>query len=185
MIRFNPIPPGALVPRVGLIGLALLISACGDPGTGPAGVKWDRVTCERCRMVLSDRHYSAQVRVREPDGRSNRYFFDDLGCALIWLDDKPAGADPASEIWVNDWRTGDWLDARLAAYVPNQSTPMEYGLGAQADPSPGTLTFEQARGHIFEVERRYNVHGVHGIHGSHGIYRGHPEPIAESARAVE
>lgn len=139
------------------LGLALTLAGCGDPGTGPADVKWDRMACERCRMVLSDRHHSAQVRVRAPDGRSNVYLFDDIGCAVLWLEGKPARTDPATEIWVNDWRTGGWIDARTASYVPNQVTPMEYGLGAQPDPAPGTLTFEQARDHIFMVERRYNA----------------------------
>jgi hypothetical protein len=141
------------------LGLTLLIVGCGDPGTGPVDVKWDRTACERCRMVLSDRHHAAQVRVRDADGRSNVYLFDDLGCALLWLEDKPAKADPTTEIWVNDWRTGDWIDARTASYVPGQVTPMEYGLGAQPDPAPGALAFEQAREHVFEVERHYNIHG--------------------------
>ena len=166
----------ARVRRALWLSLTLLIASCADPGTGPAKVKWDRSTCERCRMVLSDRHYSAQVRVHEADGHSKVYLFDDLGCALIWLGDKPARDDPATEIWVNDWHTGDWLDAHTAAFVPGEVTPMEYGLAAQADPAPGTLTFEQARDVVFDVERRYNVHGVHGIHVGHSIYQGHPEP---------
>lgn len=147
--------------RIASWALALLIASCGDPGTGPVDVKWDRVTCERCRMVLSDRRHATEIRVRESAGRSRVHAFDDLGCALAWLEDKPAKDDPATEIWVNDWRTGDWIDARSASYVPNQVTPMEYGLGAQPDPAPNTLTFEQARAHVFEVERRYNVHGAH------------------------
>jgi nitrous oxide reductase accessory protein NosL len=147
--------------RLLVAGLTLLIAACGDPDTGPVDVKWDRIACERCRMVLSDRHHAAQVRVRQPNGRNRAYLFDDLGCAVIWLEDKPAKDDPATEIWVNDWRTGNWIDARTAFYVPGQVTPMEYGLGAQPEPTPGGLTFAQAREHIFEVERKYNVHGGH------------------------
>jgi hypothetical protein len=112
-------------------------------------------------MVLSDRHHSAQVRIGQPNGRSRVYAFDDLGCALIWLDSQPGGADPAAEIWVNDWRTGAWIDARSASYVPNQVTPMEYGLGAQPDAAPGTLTFAQARARIDEIERRFNTHEGH------------------------
>lgn len=139
--------------------LALLISACGDSGTGPVDVKWDRTTCERCRMVLSDRHHSAQVRLPDPSGGSKVHAFDDLGCAVTWLDDQPARDDPATEIWVNDWRTGDWIDARIAYYVRDQETSMQYGLGAQAEPGPGTLTFEQAGDHIHEVGRKFHVHG--------------------------
>ncbi len=45
------------------VGLVLLLAACsGDPGTGPKDVRWDRDACERCRMVLSDRNFSAQIR---------------------------------------------------------------------------------------------------------------------------
>ena len=144
---------------IGTCILALLIAACGDPGTGPVDVKWDRVTCERCRMVLSDRHHAAQIRVREPDGRSRVHPFDDLGCALIWLEDQVSAGDPNTEIWVNDWRTGDWIDARTAFYILGQVTPMEYGLGAQPDPAPGTLTFEQARARILEREHAHDLPG--------------------------
>lgn len=161
MILSTPEPQRPRLRDLLCLGLALLVAGCGDPGTGPVDVKWDRIACERCRMVLSDRHHSAQVRVREPNGRSKALLFDDLGCAILWLEDKPAKTEPSTEIWVNDWRTGDWIDARTAFYVPGQVTPMEYGLGAQPDPAPGTLTFEQAREHIFEVERRYGVHGGH------------------------
>jgi copper chaperone NosL len=144
-----------------LPAIALLLAACGDPGTRPAEVRWDRATCERCRMVLSDRYHAAQVRERTPDGHSTVYRFDDLGCAVIWLADRPHRDDPTTEIWVNDRRTGAWIDARTAAYVPNEVTPMGYGLGAQPQAGPETLSFAQARDHVAEVERRLNVHGGH------------------------
>lgn len=147
--------------RILLLSMLLFLGACGDPGTGPVDVKWDRTTCERCRMILSDRRHAAQVRVPTPDGGSKVYAFDDLGCAVIWLERQPARADSATEIWVTDWRSGDWIDARTAHYVPDQSTPMAYGLGAQIEPGAGTLDYAQAREHIFEVERKFNVHGGH------------------------
>lgn len=159
MMPFNPTYRGAHLARLLALGLSLLVVGCGNPGTGPADIKWDRMACERCRMVLSDRLHSAQVRVREPDGRSKVLLFDDLGCAVLWLEDKAAKDDPATEIWVNDWRTGDWIDARTASYLTGRVTPMEYGLGAQSDPAPGALNLEQAREHIFAVERRYNAEG--------------------------
>lgn len=140
--------------------LALLsLGGCGDPGTGPVDVKWDRVTCERCRMVLSDRQHAAQVRVREADGRSRVHLFDDIGCAVIWLEDKAWRDDPTTEIWVTDWRNGEWIDARTATWITGRVTPMEYGLGAQSEPVSGGLDYAQARERIFEVERRFNVPG--------------------------
>lgn len=143
------------------LAITLLTACSGDPGSGPLDPKWDRFACERCRMVLSDRKHSAQVRLPKADGRSQVLFFDDIGCAVIWLDDKPSRDDPSTEIWVTDWRTGDWIDARQAHYLTGQLTPMEYGLGAQAEPTHGAMGFAAAREHLFEVEQKYNVHGGH------------------------
>jgi len=112
-------------------------------------------------MVLSDRKHSAQVRVPQAEGRPKVVFFDDIGCAVVWLEDKPFRDDKRIEIWVTDWRTGDWIDAREAVYLAGQVTPMEYGLGAQTEPNAQALDFAAARERIFEVERRYNVHGGH------------------------
>ncbi len=134
-----------------------LLAACGQRDVGPIEPHWDRDVCERCRMVLSDRRHGAEIRHRLAGGRSKVYEFDDIGCALIWLDQQPWKADPEIGIWVNDWRTGEWIDARKAWYVPGQVTPMGYGLGAQKDPAPGALDFAQARKHIYEVERRFNA----------------------------
>lgn len=146
---------------VGLVVvLTLLLCACGGgPGQGPVEAKWDRDACEHCGMVLSDRLHSAQVRVPTPDGRSRVYRFDDIGCALIWLEERAERDDPTSEIWVNDWRTGDWIDARTATYLRGQVTPTECGLGAQPEPAPDGLDFAQAKAHIFDVEAHSNVHG--------------------------
>lgn len=142
-----------LLLAAGLLSLA----GCGDPGTGPGDVKWDRITCERCRMVLSARTYSAQIRTLKADGKSSLHFFDDIGCALIWLEDQPWREDPRTQIWVTDWRNGAWIDARAAHYLPGKETPMQYGLGAQSEPAAGAIDFAAARKHIHEVEARFNA----------------------------
>lgn len=139
--------------------LAPLAGCGGDPGTGPVEVKWDRDACERCRMVLSDRRHSAQVRFTDPGGRSRVMKFDDIGCAVVWLEDKPWKGADTTELWVTDHRDGRWIDARSAFYVQGQLTPMEYGLGAQDAAVDGALTFEQAVAHVWEIEKRFNLHG--------------------------
>jgi len=140
----------------------LLLTGCsGDPGSGPLEAKWDRVACERCRMVLSDRLHAAQVRIPSAGGRSQVFFFDDLGCALVWLQDQPSRDDPATEFWVTDWRDGQWIDARSASYVPGQKTPMGYGLGAQAAAIAGAMDFAQAREAILAREADHHAHAGH------------------------
>jgi hypothetical protein len=149
-----------------LMALCLLLVGCSvDLDTGPREVKWDRDTCERCRMVLSDRNFAAQIRYF-PNGseRSKVVMFDDIGCAMIWLDDKPWRDDPRNEIWVVDHRSGQWINARRAVYLTGVLTPMEYGLAAQREPVAGGLTYAQAKQRVFEIEQRFTEHGLHLMH---------------------
>lgn len=145
-----------------LLPLLMLVGCSGDPGSGPVEPKWDRDACERCRMVLSDRHFAAQVRYW-PEGkeRSKILWFDDIGCAVLWLQDKPWRDAPSTEIWVADHRNGKWIDARTATYLIQGITPMAYGLSAQTEPAEGGLNFAQAKEHVLTVEQKLNQHSAH------------------------
>ena len=134
-----------------LFSLLLLLSACSrQPETGPVEIKWDRDTCTRCSMALSDRQYAAQVR----GGPKKKAFkFDDIGCAVHWLKNQPWANDPATEIWVADYRSGKWLDARTAHYVTGKRTPMGYGYGATAEAVPGSISFEEASKQLLALDK--------------------------------
>ena len=136
---------------------AIILSACSETDTGPVEVKWDRDVCERCRMMLSDRYHSAQIRGGE---KAKVYKFDDIGGAILWIQDKSWKDDEKTEIWVNDHRTGNWIDARKAWYVTGQSTPMEFGLGAQREEPVSGMTYAQAEAYIIERDRKYNQSGA-------------------------
>jgi copper chaperone NosL len=130
-----------------VIPAALILSAAGcssGPQTGPIEVRWDKDVCVRCLMSVSDRRYSAQVRGGEAGGRTRVYLFDDLGCAVLWLEQQGWRDDSRTEIWVTDENTGEWLDARKAAYVTGRITPMDYGLGAVSGSAADALDFRQA-----------------------------------------
>ena len=85
--------------------------------------------------------------------------FDDIGCAVIWLEDKQWKTDSKTEIWVADYQSGEWIDARTASYVKRKTSPMEYALGATHKTVENSLNYEQAKKHIFDIEERFNVHG--------------------------
>ncbi|WP_456448539.1 nitrous oxide reductase accessory protein NosL [Thiolapillus sp.] len=138
--------------------LALLAACSGEPDTGPGKIRWDREVCQRCAMAVSDHNYAAQVRGGPAGQKGKLYKFDDIGCAVIWLDQQPWKDNPKTEIWVADFRNGDWLDARKAWYVKGKITPMGYGLGATPVKQPGALDFDQARKHIYEVEDKTHAH---------------------------
>ncbi len=145
------------------ITLLLLLPGCsGEPDTGPAKIRWDREVCARCAMAISDPHYAAQIRGGPSDRKTKVYKFDDIGCAVVWLDEQPWKNDPRTEIWVTDFRNGKWIDATKAWYLTGKKTPMDYGLGAQPDPAEGALDFSQAREHINDVEQKlYRASGAH------------------------
>ncbi len=132
--------------------LALLASGCGKSGwpEGMVPIKWDRDTCVRCNMLISDRRFAVQAQRTEVANVS----FDDIGCALVWLAEQPR--EPrwelsAMRLWVADiTNRGDairWLDAKTAHYV-TRTSPMNYNQGAVAMAEPGSLPFAEMRAHV-------------------------------------
>jgi nitrous oxide reductase accessory protein NosL len=148
-----------LVAGFALTPLAAALSACGHSGAWPEGmaeIKWDRDTCARCSMVISDRRFAAELRGGE---KNTALRFDDVGCAVIWMRDKlkeqPWLADPATRFWVADiTSTGDkWLDARKAYYSGGKVSPMAYNQAASAYAQAGAMDFEEMRQHVLARAR--------------------------------
>ena len=149
--------------------LPLLAGCSGQDASGPVEVRWDRETCTRCAMTVSDRQSAAQVR-GAPAGQPTRvYTFDDIGCAVIWLDGQPWKNDTGTEIWVTDHRTGEWLEARAATFITGQRSAMGYDLGAQREASAGAMDFARAKQYIYAVEAQQHAHrGQHRPAGPAG-----------------
>jgi hypothetical protein len=137
-----------------LAPLAAALSACGSKGDWPEGmaeIKWDRDTCVRCSMVISDRRFAAQMR----GGEKNIVFkFDDIGCAVIWTRDKAKDftwmAEPATRFWVADASgKGDkWLEARKAHYSGGAMSPMGYNQAARSYAEAGSFDFREMSAHV-------------------------------------
>lgn len=149
------------MPRIALlVTLFIFLLSCGnDKQSGPADVKWDRDACQRCQMMLSERNFSAQVRVFPEGKRSRIYKFDDIGCALLWLDHQPYKDNPETEVWVNDYKTRNWINAKQSWFIKGEISPMGYGLGAQTEKTEGALNYAEAIKHIYLVEKTFNIHG--------------------------
>ena len=146
---------GASYPLLSALAALLILVGCGsEAATGPVNVHWDRDTCERCAMAVGDRRFAAQVRV--PDSRRVR-LFDDIGCALIWIEENASEPSRAAlEIWVSDTTGTKWIDARAARFAAGHETPMGYGyatVGADTAQSMG-LEEMQRRLAAKEDERR-------------------------------
>jgi hypothetical protein len=140
---------GALAASVGM--------ACGmRPDTGPVDPAWDRDTCERCAMILSDRRFAAQLRyTQDPSVRH----FDDLGCALLAWDEREAEGVVPQEVWVRDREGQSWLDARSTRFREDPHTPMGYGFAAVGAAHEGGLDLESVRRRVRELEHERRSRG--------------------------
>ncbi|MDP2880415.1 MAG: hypothetical protein Q8N89_02410 [Azonexus sp.] len=139
-----------------LTPLAAALSACSNKGGWPDGmaeIKWDRDTCVRCSMVISDRRFAAELR----GGPDNTVFkFDDPGCLAFWLKEKadkyPWMADAATRMWVADFNSKSreemtWLAPQRAQFI-TKASPMGYNFAAVSMPAPGSLDFTDMRQHV-------------------------------------
>ncbi len=130
-----------------LTPLAAALGGCKDDSAWPAGmvaINWDRDPCTKCGMVISDRRFACEV---HGGPKSEHFKFDDIGCAVTWLQNTSWSNDPAMQFWVADV-TGKgerWLDARTARYVGGRPSPMGYNHGAVEHSETPSLDFEDMR----------------------------------------
>ena len=121
-------------------------------------VHWDRDMCERCKMVVSDRHHATQV-INPANGKS--YMYDDIGCAVLWFEEDKIAWVSTAKIWVTDITTGKWIDAKTAFYDTNNITSMAYGFAAHENNSTikaeeEVIDFVEVSKRIFEIEANQN-----------------------------
>ncbi len=125
---------GGSLARVVLAGA--LLAGCGRPSQ-PAPIAFDREPCARCRMLISEPGYAAQLESADGEVAS----FDDPGCLLASLDAHP---NPRA-LWFHHLREERWLAGDGVGFVRVPHTPMGYGLAAVAADAPGALSLEEAR----------------------------------------
>jgi hypothetical protein len=118
-------------------------------------IKLEQDTCTRCKMALKDRLNSAQI--IDPE-TGEMLMFDDLGCAVAWLDDKKPAWRSNAAIYVNDATDGTWLKADEAILATPYATPMSYGIAAfrskeKVGADKTILTMQEAEKLILEIAR--------------------------------
>lgn len=141
--------------------LGLFFTACNSQiDTKPKDVKFDREICERCKMIISDRNYVAQV-VNPKDGKS--YYHDDIGCAILWFEESNILWKDEAIIYVADAKTGKWLDAKNAFWTYGAITPMNFGFSAYENKQDGVENF--ALSYVIEKIKERKPSNNHGHMG--------------------
>lgn len=119
-------------------------------------VHWDRDMCERCKMVVSDRHHAVQV-INPQTHKS--YMFDDLGCTVLWFKEENITWKDKSIIWITDAKDGTWIDAKKAYYDTGNITPMAFGFAPHEHKEDivsdkKIYTYEKASKEIFDIKKK-------------------------------
>jgi len=119
-------------------------------------VHWDRDMCERCKMVVSDRHHAVQV-INPHTHKS--YMFDDLGCEILWFKEESIEWEAQAVIWITDAKSGKWINAKKAYYDMGNITPMAFGFAPHKDKKDiakgkKVFTYEEASKEIIEIKKK-------------------------------
>jgi uncharacterized protein YkuJ len=138
-----------------IVAIGLFFTGCEKKKIGGVEkIHWDRDTCERCKMAISERKYAFEI-VNPKSGKT--YKFDDIGCAALWMDEEKIPWKNKAILWITDAKTGKWINARKAYYTDDSITPMAYGLAAytkETKPKKHDIVdYKQAVKIIYEVEK--------------------------------
>lgn len=108
---------------------------------GPVPIVWDREVCAHCSMHIGERAFAAQLQLK--DGRIDN--FDDPGCLFEFLSEDK---QPVHAIYFRDHAADRWLARDEARFVPVESSPMGYGIGAVGLDTKGANTWAWAEARV-------------------------------------
>lgn len=96
---------------------------------GPPAIRYGRDRCDACGMIISAPRFAAAARQGTVTHR-----YDDIGCLARDVGSLASGRATG---FVHDMGSEGWIEAARAWFVqsPRIHTPMNYGIGAYADPS--------------------------------------------------
>ena len=123
-----------------MVFFGFFLFGCGDDK------KIDEYICPQCNMPIVSKKDSAKI---VSGGKT--IFFDDVGCAILWLKEKNIKAkDVEFIVYLRDSK--NYLNAENAFYSVNDKTPMNYGFGAYKIKKDGFVNFKEMQLKMFRGE---------------------------------
>jgi len=94
--------------------------------------------CSECNMDIVDLEYAVELIAKN----GNTYFFDDIGCVVLWLKNH---SPKIVKLMTNTLDTHRWIDAKKAWYSRTDNTPMGYGFAAYEHKKEGFIPYEEMK----------------------------------------
>jgi copper chaperone NosL len=124
-----------------------IISCKNETEIKPVEILYGQDSCERCKMIISEKSYSAEYILLDGEARK----FDDIGCMIHFAYGEESKGEKILAKYVRDYNTGNWIDANEAYFVWSKDivTPMGYGLAAFKDDETARRLAGKAHGTLF------------------------------------
>lgn len=129
-----------------------MLVACQSGPPRPVDIEsWDM--CAHCRMAISQKCYAAEI--VSSDGNAAK--FDDIACMLQYAADRSMKREDEA-IFVMDYDTQQWLNAREAVFVQSDAipSPMAGGIAAVQERSRAESLANSLKGRILTFEELWN-----------------------------
>ena len=144
----------ALILRFTLIAFVIGLTAtgCGSKDEGLPRIRYGEETCDRCRMIISEKRFAAAYRTEFGELRK----FDDLGCAALHQKEQE---ETITQFWGYDYEETDWLEIRQAFLVHSSEllTPMGYGIAVLPTTEKATALAKKVDGRIVQFDQLYPI----------------------------
>jgi len=101
-------------------------------------IKPKEYQCSECNMDIEDLDYLVELIAEN----GNTYFFDDVGCVVLWLKNH---SPKIHTLMVKTLDTHQWLKATDAWYSRTARSPMGYGFAPYAEKKEGFIPFKEMR----------------------------------------
>lgn len=134
---------------VSILFFLLLILSCKTKSEiKPAEVFYGQDICEKCKMIISEKVFSAQYLLRRGEAKK----FDDIGCMMHFLSEQETEKGKVLAIFVRDYNSKEWIDGEKAYYVwgKNIKTPMGHGLAALKEKEAAEEIAKTKEGLVFK-----------------------------------
>ncbi len=112
----------------------------------------NKVQDPQCHMYLSGNNFAVQVITKD----YKTHFFDDPGCAVLWMNSKKIEPKNAV-IWAYSMDTKRWINAKKAYFsISDFETPMHYGFGVHEKNKKNFIDFKEMRLRMLRGENMTN-----------------------------
>ena len=105
----------------------------------PLDIKLNVTNDTHCKMIIKSLDNTAEV----VDKSGRTWFFDDVGCMVLWLEGKEF--KDSAKLWVHTVDSKKWIDAKKAQYGVTDHTAMHYGFGARENKIDNSIGFDEMR----------------------------------------